>query len=57
MGFLLKKAGATYFSESSVTVNVRKSNLEFIIALEVYRDLFASKYAPIKGLAKYFYDR
>ena len=33
-GFLQKKAGATYFSGSSVTMNVRKSNLEFIFALE-----------------------
>ena len=32
--FLQKKAGATYFNGSAVTVNVRKSNLEFIFALE-----------------------
>lgn len=32
--FLQKKAGATYFSSSSVTASIRKHNLEFIFALK-----------------------
>lgn len=32
--FLQKKAGATYFADSGVTVNVRKHNMEYIFALK-----------------------
>ena len=32
--FLQKKAGATYFANSGVTVNVRKHNMEYIFALK-----------------------
>ena len=32
--FLQKKAGATYFAGSGVTVNVRKHNMEYIFALK-----------------------
>ncbi len=32
--FLQKKAGATYFGDSDVTVNVRKHNMEYIFALK-----------------------
>lgn len=32
--FLQKKAGATYFGNSNVTVSIRKHNLEFIFALK-----------------------
>lgn len=32
--FIQKKAGATYFSKSSVTANIRKHNLEIIFALK-----------------------
>lgn len=31
--FLQKKAGATYFGDSAMTVNVRKRNMEYIFAL------------------------
>lgn len=32
--FLQKKAGATYFNGSNVTVNVRKHNMEYVFALK-----------------------